>query len=134
MQRVAVTDLGVDGVEARVARLFSSRKLERTSVLGLDEIKALLDLEAERQLMGCTAESSCLAEIADALGADVVVLGTIARVGDSHVISLKSVLQGDAAAQGTFNKVVPAGEREELLAEIASSAAASTTASTSTAP
>lgn len=123
-QRVAVTELGVDGVDARVARVFSSslvfelRKLERTSVLGLDEIKALLDLESQRQLMGCSGENSCLAEIADALGADVVVLGSVARVGDTHVVSLKSVLQGEVAALGTYNRVVPAGDGEELLAEI----------------
>jgi hypothetical protein len=123
-RRVAVTTLGVDGVDDRVARVFSSsliyelRKLERTSVLGLDEIKALLDLEAERQLLGCSGENSCLAEIADALGADVVVLGSLARVGDTHVVSLKSVLQGEVAALGTYNRVVPAGDGEELLAEI----------------
>lgn len=124
---VAVTDLTVEGVEPRVARIFASslvyevRKLERTSVLGYDEIRAMLDVEAERQLTGCTGEeSSCLAEVANALGADIVVVGALTKVGDTHIISLKSIVQDKAVAQGTFNKVVPAGSGEELLAEVGS--------------
>lgn len=127
---VAVTDLNVDGVEPRVARIFASslvfevRKLERTSVLGYDEIRAMLDVEAERQLTGCTGEeSSCLAEVANALGADIVVMGALTRVGDTHVIALKSIVQDEAQAQGTFNKVVPAGTGEELLAEVGAAVA-----------
>lgn len=127
---VAVTDLGVEGVEPRVARIFASslvyevRKLERTSVLGYDEIRAMLDVEAERQLTGCTGEeSSCLAEVANALGADIVVMGALTRVGDTHVIALKSIVQDKAQAQGTFNKVVPAGSGEELLAEVGAAVA-----------
>jgi hypothetical protein len=127
---VAVTDLSVEGVEPRVARIFSSslvyevRKLERTSVLGYDEIRAMLDVEAERELTGCTGEeSSCLAEVANALGADIVVVGALTRVGDTHVISLKSIVQDKAQALGTFNKVVAAGSGEELLAEVGSAVA-----------
>jgi hypothetical protein len=122
--RVAVYDLEAETIPQRVAAVFTEsmlfelRKLERTNVVSFEEIRRMLDLEAEKAAMGCDEENSCLAEIADALGADALLAGSLARVGDNHVITLKRIDQSEATAAQSFNKVLPAGSGEELLAEV----------------
>ena len=122
--RIAVYDLESESVDARTAQvvteslLFELRKLQRVSVIGFDEIRAMLDLEAEKAAMGCDEADSCLAEIADALGADVLVTGTLARVGEDHVFGLKALDQRSAQAGATFNKVFRAGDGTGFLAEL----------------
>jgi hypothetical protein len=60
------------------------------TVLSRAEIQALVSFEAEREMAGCDT-TSCLGEIGDALGVDRVVLGTIARVDDRTLVSLRLV-------------------------------------------
>lgn len=122
--RLAVYDLEVDGLSERKARvltdavLFEVRKLSRISAIGMDEVRAMLDLEAQKQLVGCSAEESCLADIAGALGVDGLVIGALARVGDEHVFTLKRIDQREAATVATATKRLPAGDGEELLAVV----------------
>lgn len=122
--RIAVYDLALTGIDAKVASVVNEflleelRKLQRTSVIGYSEIRTLIDLEADRQALGCDSEESCLAEIADALGSDYLITGTMAKVGTEHVFGLKVLDQKEAKAGRTFNKVVPAGDGTEFLAEI----------------
>ncbi|MEW5851764.1 MAG: hypothetical protein AB2A00_23445 [Myxococcota bacterium] len=49
-------------------------------VIGADEVLSLLEHEAERQRTGC-ADDGCLAEIAGALGAQLLVTGEVVSVG-----------------------------------------------------
>ncbi len=122
--RIAVYDLNVTGVDERVATIVNEflleelRKLQRTTVIGYSEIRTLIDLEANRQAAGCDSEESCLAEVADALGSDFLITGTLASVGTDHVFGLKVLDQRQAKAGLSFNKVVPAGDGSEFLAEI----------------
>ncbi len=60
------------------------------TVVGADEIRAMVGLERQKQLLGCT-EMSCLAEIGGALGADRLVLGSLSRFGETYVVDLKLV-------------------------------------------
>src|SRR5262245_53582869 len=47
------------------------------------QLATVLGLERQRQLAGCSEEaSSCAAEVASALGADVVVQTTLAKIAD----------------------------------------------------
>ena len=78
------------------------RKLKGVSVIGMDEVRAMLDHEAQRQLAGCEADSDCLAEIAGALGADTLVVGSMARVGDEHVLALRRIEPQRAEVSGTW--------------------------------
>jgi hypothetical protein len=83
--RVAVYDLSVDGVEPRVGRFVTDafvaelRKLEGVSVVAMDEVRAMLTHEAQKELVGCHEGASCLSEIGDALGVDELVVGSLAR-------------------------------------------------------
>ncbi len=120
--RVAVMDFEVSDIDPTVARITSEsllqeiRKLERVSVISLDEVRAMLSLEEQRLMAGCEA-SSCLADIAGALGADVVVIGSLAKVGDEHVIGLRAIDQNEGAALGSYSaRLTPAGGEEFLAA------------------
>lgn len=123
--RVAVYEVETTGVEPRVAGIVTDallaelRKLQGVSVVGMDEIRAMLDHEAKRQLAGCEANEACLAEVAGALGADVVVLGSIARVGEENVFGLRRVDQRTTQVVGQVTqRLVPAGG-EEFLGAVA---------------
>ncbi len=122
--RVAVTDLSDQGVDPRTMTVFREsvlvelRKLQRVSVLGADEVRAMLDFEAQKQLAGCAEGNSCLAELADALGADAVIVGGVVNLGDETVVTLKRVDQQSAAVSQQITKRLQAGDGEELLAVV----------------
>lgn len=123
--RIAVTDVAHDvSLEPRVARIFADsfvaelRKLNRVSVISMDEVRAMLSVEANRQAVGCSEEQSCLAEIADALGADIVISGSIAVLDDRRVLSLKRIDQKTASVGGAFEERLVKADGEELLAAI----------------
>jgi TolB-like protein len=71
---------GLAGVVA--ARLASFR----ARVVGLDEIRAALDLEKQKQMLGCS-EESCLQEISGALGVRYLVHGRLDRFGKSALLN-----------------------------------------------
>lgn len=124
MVRIAVNDLAVSGVSPRIAQIvaeslvYELRKLDRTTVTSFDEVRQMLSLEAEKQSLGCESSDDCLAQIADALGVDYLITGTLAKVGDTHVFGLRLINQSAAAAELSFNKVLVAGSGTEFLGEI----------------
>ena len=93
------------------------RKLQKVSVIGFDEVQALLDLEAQKQLAGCEA-GSCISEIADALGADALITGAIARVDDAVVIGFKRLDPHQGRAVAVFTRRLDDQRGEECLAAI----------------
>lgn len=122
--RVAVYALESSGLDdARILRVTEAslleeiRKLQRCSVISLDEVKALLEVEAQKQLSGCS-ESSCLAEIAEALGADALITGGVTQVDDTVTIALKRIDPAQAAVVQTFTRQLTAANGEELLAVV----------------
>ena len=122
LMRVAFTDLSTQDVDARTLTVFREsllvemRKLQRVSVLGADEVRAMLDFEAQKQLAGCGDGNSCLAELADALGADAVIVGSVVKLGGETVVTLKRVDQKSAMVAQQTSKRLKAADGEELLA------------------
>lgn len=57
-------------------------------VLSGADVRAMVELEGEKQAMGCESDTSCLAEIAGAMGARLVVFGQIAKLGTRYVLNL----------------------------------------------
>lgn len=51
----------------------------------------MLGMERQRQLLGCTEDTSCMAEIANALGTDLVAVATVGRVGNTYLVSVKLI-------------------------------------------
>jgi len=67
----------------------------QVEVLGEKDIIRLLDLEAQKQLMGCDS-GSCAAEIGAALGAEYVVIGRVNKVGRLYVARISLMRVADA--------------------------------------
>lgn len=107
--RVAVPGLrGVRLTEAEVEfyseHLAQSLRAPGLVVVTAREIQTLLGIERQKQLLGCGEGSgSCVAELANALGADAVVLGDVARIDETYQVNVEVIAPLDASvlAQGT---------------------------------
>jgi hypothetical protein len=121
--RIAVYDFDVSGVEAQKGRvvmqgvLAELRKLDRVSVIGMDEVRAMLSHEVQKQLLGCSKES-CLSEIADALGVDVLVIGSLSRTGDENIFGMRRLDEKEGKVTGSVVRRFAAANGEEFLAAI----------------
>lgn len=80
-----------DSIAAELGQLTGCR------VITQNDIQSLLNFEAERAACGADADSSCAAEISNALGVSRVVTGSVGRLGSSFKLQL--VLQDVAAAR-----------------------------------
>jgi hypothetical protein len=84
------------GVEGRTTKVFDEalagelRRHPRVSVITQSDVVALLGVEKERAMLGCS-DAGCMAQIGGALGADRVVHGSVGRVGSSLVVNLSSL-------------------------------------------
>ena len=67
------------------------------------EIAAIIGMERQKQLLGCDEGNSCLAELANALGADAIVLGDLGRFGNTFQANVKvlSASNGQVLAMGS---------------------------------
>src|SRR5512138_2927366 len=85
--RLLVLDLVSSGVDATVTASLSEvfaatvrEALPGTAVIGQNEIRSMLALDRQRALLGCSDDVSCLAEIGGALGAEMMVLGSVGKI------------------------------------------------------
>lgn len=85
----------------------------KTDVLTAEDVRAALDVEAARQLSGCDA-AGCLAEIASALDAQIMITGTLGMLGDDVVLQL--VVIDGKAARSVARRTVTAPSVAELVA------------------
>lgn len=58
------------------------------TVVSQEDVRAMLSLEAERAIMGCDDENSCLSELSDALGARLVVSAWLTRIEKRYQLSV----------------------------------------------
>ncbi|MBI1948276.1 MAG: hypothetical protein HYS27_21490 [Deltaproteobacteria bacterium] len=99
--RVMVMDLAVDPRFASQRGAFGHVVAEEAArvrgyqILSADEVRAVLTQEANKQMMGCD-DSSCLAELAAALDAALVVSGRIDASSDGTAVVALSVLNAHA--------------------------------------
>lgn len=106
--RVLVLDLAGTDVAPELLRTLGqivareAAAVQGYQVLSSDELRTVLDQEAEKQLFGCS-ESSCLAEFAGALDADLLVSGQIDQtLAGSTTLSLNLL---NTRAIVTMNRV-----------------------------
>lgn len=93
---VAVLDMeAIEGVSAGVARILNSLMLERisnsglfSSILGMSDIREMMDMEAQKSAMGCDHEG-CLAEIGGALGVPLMIVPSLGKLGHEYVMTFK---------------------------------------------
>src|SRR5512132_1453543 len=74
-------------VEVILADLAASHRVD---AIGASDIEAMLGVERQRQLLGCSDNSSsCLAELGGALGAEYILVGTLAKLERSKRLDVK---------------------------------------------
>ena len=109
------------GVEAGVAAALTSVMLnalsrrEGMSVISQADVRALLELEANKQMLGCS-DTACMTEIAGSLGAELLIAPSVARIGRTYVASLvlidvdsaKVVRRGQGRAKGSMDMATEA--------------------------
>lgn len=84
-------------------------------VISASDVKRLAELEGEKQSMGC-ADSSCLAELAGAMGARYVVFGDVGKLGKLIILNLN--LFDSAKATAVNRTTVQATGVEDLPAKL----------------
>jgi TolB-like protein len=90
-------------------------------VLGGEDVRRMLDLEAQKAQAGCEDDSVCLSEIADALGAELVVAGTLGRIQSKLVLTLTLI---EAMSKEALNRsVIKADDLGTLMAALEKSVA-----------
>lgn len=117
--KVAVMPLKERSVKADIASSLTQvvaqefKNFKGFSVISQDDIKAMLALESDKQLLGCD-DVSCIAEIGGALGVDYLVTGTVGQVGDTFLVWLKLI---DIRQAKVLNRVSESfkGEASDLL-------------------
>ncbi|MDX2011269.1 MAG: hypothetical protein SFW67_13805 [Myxococcaceae bacterium] len=80
-----------------------------------NDVIAMLGLERQRQLLGCSEGSNCTAELAGALGAEGIVRGEVAKLGDVYQLNVKVLSSSGAPLYSTLRRV---GSEEALLREV----------------
>lgn len=83
--------------------------LESVEVISATEIQKLANLEAQKQAVGCD-QTGCLAELAGAIGAELVVFGDVTKLGE---ISLLNLQLFDAATTRPVSRAQEQIERPE---------------------
>lgn len=66
------------------------------------QVAAVLGLERQKQLLGC-ADTGCVVELANALGVDAILQGTVARLGTVTQLDVRLVSAADATAMAIFS-------------------------------
>ncbi len=100
---IAVMDItAVHGVPQGIATLLNELVLTRLkasnrfgSVLGGSDMAAMLDMEQQKQAMGCEADS-CLAELGGALGVPLMLTAQLGKMGDQVMVTLKVIAIEDS--------------------------------------
>ena len=114
-----VTDLAIELSELVVGSIRAH--LPGTEVTGQSDIKAMLSVEQQKMTVGCEDDTSCLAEIGGALGADHVVTGRLGKVGEIYLLSLKLIHAPRALVVRQFSERIR-GNEEQLVEAVSQGA------------
>jgi hypothetical protein len=107
--KMLVMDLKATRVEEDIVSIITdliSTELtthEEFEIITGADMRQMAELEAERQSIGCMDDSSCLAELAGAMGARLVVYGSVGKLGKNIIISLNLFDSEKAKSAGREN-------------------------------
>jgi len=91
--RILVLDLKALDVAEPIVRTIQGlvtvelTRYPQLDVISGEDVKRVVELEADKQAIGC-ADESCLAEIAGAMGAELILFGEVGALGDLKVVNL----------------------------------------------
>jgi hypothetical protein len=112
LPRAVVTDLKASPELAEPARALSEALAVAVADTGLfrvisaQDVQALLGLERQKALLGCSDDAtSCMSELANALGADVLVTGSLAKLGDVFQFTIQGLEPGNVRVIGRATRM-----------------------------
>lgn len=85
-------------------------------VLSGQDIRRAMELSAEQAAVGCTDDTSCLVEVADALGATYVIFGDVGKLGSTLIVQL-SVLNSQKGVV-VSRQAIRADSEESLIDQV----------------
>jgi TolB-like protein len=118
----AVFDLTAAGVTEDVATNLTQvlsteiKRVDGASVIGKDDVSAMLELEATKSAVGCSDSTECLAEIGGALGVERIVTGHVGKVADSYVVSLRLISTREVKVENRVSETFRGLEAQTLNA------------------
>ncbi len=113
--KLALSSISAVGIEPQLATFYAEHlanqmKLEGVEVITQGEIASLMGVERQRQLLGCTEQSTdCMLELSSALGVDALVLGGFAKVGAGTQVNLK-VVRNSGKTLAVFSELVASSD------------------------
>ncbi len=105
------------GVEPGSANLLTEfilteiANIDRYNVIGQNDLDKMLFWETNKQLKNCT-DSSCMAQIAGAMGAEYYVIGSIGTMGDNYLVNLKLINVMKAVVEKRVTELIKKDENE----------------------
>ena len=107
------------GVAAALGETLSGevRRRAGAEVITQREIAAVLSLERQKEMLGCTSDA-CMAELGGALGCDRLVTGDVARLGESWLIHLRLVETARARVAAQADRRLRGGTIDDVLDQL----------------
>jgi TolB-like protein len=110
---VVLTLQATGGIDASLAAALSETltvevgRLKFFKVVSQKDLETMLGVERQRQLLGCSEEAtSCVSELADAMGARFVMSGSLAKLGDSAFqLNLQTIDSRGAKSIGRSTRI-----------------------------
>lgn len=110
-------DISKDKMEFFTAHFSTQLQRLGLQVTAAEDIAAVIGLERQKQLMGCADDSSCMTEIASALGADGIITGKLAKLGDTYACNIKIIDAKSGKSIALYSATAPSeGAVLEMLA------------------
>jgi hypothetical protein len=115
--RVLVYDLAAPELEARqLVLLDAALRSEIGKLEGIEVVTRAPEPVESRAEDSCPDQRpTCLVQLAQALGADIVVIGNATALGATRVFTLKRIRIADASVEGTVARRFTGGRGEEYL-------------------
>lgn len=116
--KILVMDIAAAGLDAATVENITGLSAviladdRRLDVLSGADVKQMAALEGEKQALGCTNDASCLAEVAGAMGAGLIVYGNGGKLGT--LLNLNLNLFDAAQARSVGRVAIQAKSLEEL--------------------
>ncbi|MBL8917667.1 MAG: hypothetical protein JNJ54_02310 [Myxococcaceae bacterium] len=102
--------------------LASALRSRGLSVITAQDISTVLGVERQKQLLGCGEDtSSCLVELGNALGAELILTASIAKLESTWQVNLRVLRAGDGKVAAT--QLAKATSQEQLLDALDTAAA-----------
>ncbi len=114
LPKLLILDFSAGGVAPEIASALTEAAAAEVSARGFfqvvtsKDLQTLIGLERQKQLVGCGEDSgSCLAELGGALGAKVVLSGSVTRLGPNLQLNLQALDSGRAQSLGRTTRIAP---------------------------